>query len=125
MSGMNFLRKKTVDKDVEKEERYENTEKEKEIYRTEYLFPVNVIGMIQGEKDKAIKIFLNQLDLKFDDIINSYPNNREEFLTTKKELRQVFLDSINGLARFSNGLLKGYVSHGDFLDRVVNAIKEK
>lgn len=80
--------------------------------REVFLFPVDAKKMLQGEKDKAIKIFLNQLDLKIKD---------EQ---TRKELRQIFLDCINSFARFSKGLLKNYSENADVFQRLVNAVEQ-
>jgi len=79
-----------------------------------YLFPINVDSMIKGEKNKVIKIFLNQLDMKFDKIIQ-FSRNEPEIVDIKNELRQVFLDSVNGFARFTKGLLKNYASSNEEL----------
>jgi hypothetical protein len=60
-------------------------------------FPVEGYSMIEGEKNKQIIIFLNQLDLKLGD----HPS--------KQELRTLFLDCMNGFARFSRKLLQSYL----------------
>ncbi len=87
-----------------------DNEKLKEKVREVFLFPIDARNMIEGEKNKVIKIFLNQLDLKIDDD------------KTRQELRQIFLDSINGFARFSKGLLKNYSNNAQFFERLIDAV---
>ena len=77
-----------------------------------YLFAINNRSIIEGEKNKVIKIFLNQLDLKVKD---------EQI---KIELRQIFLDVINGFARLSNGLLKNNANSADYFNRLESGIQE-
>jgi hypothetical protein len=61
------------------------------------MFPIEVRSMIEGEKNKLIKLYLGILDDL--DIEEQH----------KRLLRNSFLNCINGFSRFSKGLLKNYV----------------
>ena len=86
---------------------------EKKVYKEVFLFPVDAKSMIEGEKNKVIKVFLNQLDMQLKD---------EEI---KRQLRQVFLDSINGFARLAKGLIKQYSQQAGTFERLIHVIEDK
>jgi len=90
--------------------------------RETFMFPIDSKSMIEGEKNKFIKLFLNQLDLEFKSIDSS--SNLLETERAKERLRQVFLDGINGFARFSKGLLKNYAANAQEIERLIKAAAE-
>lgn len=99
-------------------------EDNEKVRRTEtYMFPVDSKSMIEGEKNKFIKLYLNQMDLEFKTLIMS--NNRLEVERAKERLRQVFLDGINGFARFSKGLLKNYASNAQEIERLLDEVAKR
>jgi len=78
-----------------------------------FLFPIDAKSMIEGEKNKVIKIFLNQLDLEIkDDAI-------------KARLRQIFLDTLNGFSRFSRGILKHYAENAATFERLIQEVNKE
>lgn len=86
---------------------------DKKVYRETFLFPIDAKSIIEGEKNKVIKIFLNQLDIQLKD---------EE---VKRQLRQVFLDSINGFARLTKGLIKQYSQQAGTFERLIHVIEDQ
>lgn len=82
----------------------------KQDIREVFLFPIDARKMLDGEKNKNIKFFLNQLDLKIQD---------EQ---VRMELRQMFLDCINSFSRFSKGLLKNYSENAEIFQRLYRAV---
>ena len=101
----------------------ENTNKRIEKKTETFMFPIDSKSMIEGETNKFIKIFLNQLDLEFKSL--SISSDYREAERAKERLRQVFLDGINGFARFSKGLLKNYASNAQEIERLINAVKRQ
>jgi len=87
-------------------------EYENDVVKTTYLFPIDAKSMIEGEKNKVIKIFLNQLDLEI----------RDEEVKTR--LRQVFLDTLNGFSRFSKGILKHYAENAATFERLIQEVRK-
>ena len=99
-------------------------ESNERVRRTEvFMFPIDSQSMIEGEKNKFIKLFLNQMDLEFKTLIMS--NSRLEVERAKERLRQVFLDGINGFARFSKGLLKNYASNAQEIERLLDEVVKR
>ena len=86
---------------------------DKQEYKETFLFPIDVKSIIEGEKNKIIKIFLNQLDLEI--------KNED----SKVRLRQVFLDTLNGFARLMKGMLKQYAENAATFERLIQEIREK
>lgn len=93
-------------------------------FKETFLFPVDSRSMINGEKNKVIKIFLNQMDLKFNKLVEKFPEDMESLNDIKNELRQIFLDNINGFSRLTQGLLKNYITNAYEFERLLHVIDE-
>jgi hypothetical protein len=98
---------------------------EKDKYTESFFFPDSMLKLVEGEKNKVTVSFLNQLDLKYDSLINKYPLMSTDILETKMELRRLFLDSINGFSRLSKKLLNDYIDQSSFFEKLMSIIDNK
>jgi len=90
---------------------------EQATHQQKIMFPLSFISMIEGEKNKVVISFLNQVDMKFDILIRNNPEKKESLLDAKRELRKLFLDSINGFSRLSKKILTDYIEQSNYFEK--------
>lgn len=117
---MENLGKEIFNKGNKKNRENIKNRKNREKFRESYLFPIDINTMVDGEKNKLIKLFLNILDVKFNNLVVFNDSDKDKI---KKELRSIFLDIINGFSRFTKTTLINYVSHAENLDIILDSLR--